>query len=94
MVSEPAAHLHQRVIHDRVAQEVADRQPFQRQATRQGEAANRDDGHTVFAALVIVQRLCPLRGVHFNHPGSNENFMQPWLHSAPVSIVCVFLLPN
>ena len=92
-IAEPAAHLHQRVIHDRVAQEVADCQPLQRQAARQGETANRDDGHAVFPGLVIVQRLRSFRSVHFDHPGGNQNLMEPRLHIGPVSIIRVFLLP-
>ena len=42
-VAEPAAHLHQRVIHLRGAHEVADAQAFERQAARQLVAADGDD---------------------------------------------------
>ncbi len=83
-VAEPPAHLHEGVIHHGVPQEVADRQPFQRQSAREGEAAHGDHRHAMFPALVIVQRLRPFRCVDLDNTCSNQNFVQASLDGGPV----------
>ena len=54
VVSEPASHLHERVVHHRVAQEVADHEPPQRQAPGQRVSTHCDDVESRFLMVRIV----------------------------------------
>ena len=68
-VAKPAAHLHERVVHPRSAQKVADRKPFKRKSARELVPTHRDDVESAFVRHVIKRVGCvPINLFHL-YPG-------------------------
>lgn len=55
-ITEPASHLHQRVVHHRVTKEVAHHEAREGQTTRQRVSADGNDTHARVAIVRVVQR--------------------------------------
>src|SRR5436190_2762920 len=52
-VAEPAAHLHEGVVHDRVAEEVGDAQALQCQTAGKGKSSHSDDVKALLEVAVV-----------------------------------------
>ena len=66
-IAEPSSHLHQRVVHLRCAQEIANGQPFERKSAGQLVTADGNDRNAVLFVLVIGQTVSggPVDGLDF-----------------------------
>ena len=84
-VSKPASHLHQCVIHLGIPIEVADAQPFQREAAGEAQPAHCNEAQS-FVIFIIIQVFGSIASIDGSNFHSGHGCVQSFLNVRPLKV--------